>query len=537
MEIAIYSRKSKITNKGESIENQIQLCTDYALLHYPDAQFHIYEDEGFSGKNTDRPQFKQLIKDAKANKFQIIICYRLDRISRNVADFSSLIDELNDFNIGFVSIKEQFDTTTPMGRAMMYISSVFAQLERETIAERIRDNMYQLAKTGRWLGGTTPPGYTSIPIKYDNKTMYQLVPIEEEVTIVQMLYRKFLETQSVYAVECYCIEHDIKTRQGNAFHRSVLKKVLSNPVYVIADQVICQYLLDNGCHIYNMPTQFNQKDGLAVYNKTEQKKTSKIPREMSEWIVAIGAHPGIINSNDWIQTQTILKRNEKKSTWRRVKSTTSLLSGILRCANCGDYMRPKGSRTLKDGSQAFYYMCELKEKSHGTKCNVKNIQGHKLDTLVSDEIIRLGNQGQLKEKIRSHKVTVQQQEEININQLQNIEEQIQTLEQEVNSLAQNFRKELSDFTAKLLSQQLDALGEQLAALQAKQTVLQSNLQTTQANSQSLDIMNQLLQQYTLSGDLPTVERRNLLRTIIDKVTWDGENIDIQLFNFDTGKKY
>ena len=92
---------------------------------------------------------------AKKRKFKAIIVYRLDRISRNISDFASLIEELARLDISFVSIKEQFDTSTPMGRAMMYVASVFSQLERETIAERIRDNMHELAKTGRWLGGTT----------------------------------------------------------------------------------------------------------------------------------------------------------------------------------------------------------------------------------------------------------------------------------------------------------------------------------------------------------------------------------------------
>jgi len=143
MKAAIYSRKSKFTGKGESVENQIQLCKEHGMkyLDIAESDFTIYEDEGFSGGNTNRPQFQKLIKDAKAKKFDILICYRLDRISRNVSDFSQLIKDLNKYNVNFISIREQFDTTTPMGRAMMYIASVFSQLERETIAERIKDNM------------------------------------------------------------------------------------------------------------------------------------------------------------------------------------------------------------------------------------------------------------------------------------------------------------------------------------------------------------------------------------------------------------
>ena len=158
---AIYSRKSLFTGKGESIENQIELCRNYLERYYPDVtDFSIYEDEGFTGGNTNRPKFQQLLKDIKSGCIDVLICYRLDRISRSVADFATTYNMLEEHNVSFVSLKEQFDTSTPMGKAMLYISSVFAQLERETIAERVRDNMLLLSKTGRWLGGQEPFGFT-----------------------------------------------------------------------------------------------------------------------------------------------------------------------------------------------------------------------------------------------------------------------------------------------------------------------------------------------------------------------------------------
>ena len=199
MKIAIYSRKSKFTGKGESTQNQVELCKEYANKHFDNIEeFIVYEDEGFSGGDTDRPEFQRLLKDANKNNFSVLICYRLDRISRNVSDFSNTIEELNNYNISFVSIREQFDTSTPMGRAMMYIASVFAQLERETIAERIKDNMLQLARSGRWLGGNTPIGYESESIvyldsNYKEKKMYKLSPIKKELDVVKLIYGKYLE--------------------------------------------------------------------------------------------------------------------------------------------------------------------------------------------------------------------------------------------------------------------------------------------------------------------------------------------------------
>ena len=129
----IYSRKSKFTGKGESIENQIELCRQYIAMHFgEEAAEHVlvYEDEGFFGDNLERPQFKKMMKDSQKIAFAAIVVYRLDRISRNIGDFAKLIEDLGDRHIDFISIREQFDTSSPMGRAMMYIASVFSQLER-----------------------------------------------------------------------------------------------------------------------------------------------------------------------------------------------------------------------------------------------------------------------------------------------------------------------------------------------------------------------------------------------------------------------
>ena len=116
--IAIYSRKSRYTGKGESIGNQIDLCREYIHTHYGDAAAEhavVFEDEGFSGGNLNRPDFKKMMTAAKDRKFKAIVVYRLDRISRNISDFSSLIEELGRLGIDFVSIRESFDTSSPHG--------------------------------------------------------------------------------------------------------------------------------------------------------------------------------------------------------------------------------------------------------------------------------------------------------------------------------------------------------------------------------------------------------------------------------------
>lgn len=116
MRIAIYSRKSKYSEKGNSIGNQVELAYEYIRQHYPNQEYDIrvFEDEGFSGGNTDRPNFIEFLKEEEKKPFNMLICYRLDRISRNIADFSSLMETISKKGTSFVSIKEQFDTKTPM---------------------------------------------------------------------------------------------------------------------------------------------------------------------------------------------------------------------------------------------------------------------------------------------------------------------------------------------------------------------------------------------------------------------------------------
>ena len=279
--IAIYSRKSRYTGKGESIGNQIDLCREYIRTHYGDAAAQkavVFEDEGFSGGNLNRPDFKKMMTAAKDRKFKAIVVYRLDRISRNISDFSSLIEELGRLGIDFVSIRESFDTSSPMGRAMMYIASVFSQLERETIAERIRDNLNELAKTGRWLGGTTPTGYASESVKsitVDGKTKKacKLKLLPDEAEIIYKIFDLYEQYDSLTMTETELLRQGVKTKTGRSFTRFSIKSILQNPVYLIADKDAYQYFVDNEAELFSPESDFDgipaqrQEKGQAILHK------------------------------------------------------------------------------------------------------------------------------------------------------------------------------------------------------------------------------------------------------------------------------
>ncbi len=541
MKAAIYSRKSRYTGKGESIENQIQLCKEHGIkyLDIKESDFIIYEDEGFSGGNTNRPQFKKMLKDAKAKNFDILICYRLDRISRNVSDFSHLIEQLNKYDISFVSIREQFDTTTPMGRAMMYIASVFSQLERETIAERIRDNMMQLAKTGRWLGGSSPTGYRSEPVISTNSDgketkMYKLTQVAEEIDVVKTIYNKYLKYRSITKVEQYLVENDIRTKNGVDFHRYAIKFILSNPAYAIADKNLYNYLIEIDYDVCSDIEEFNGINGLSSYNRTKQGKGngSERFRERNEWIIAVGLHEGVIESDRWIEVQTLLEQNKSKS-YRKVKSTQSLLSGILRCSNCGSYMRPKVyNRINSDGERVFYYLCELKEKSKKKRCDIPNVNGNNIDKSVINELKKIAAKNSpVFSEVFDKKTLVRNERDTLQAEIDSLKTKIEEADLGIDNLVTAIARGQKDEVLTTIFDKMEVLTNQKKTFEKKLAELQDVEKVAEFNGINLDFVVQTLGNFNNSSwELMDVEsKRNMIKSIVDKIIWDGKKVDMLLF--------
>lgn len=540
---AIYSRKSKFTGKGESVENQIEMCRQYLRITYGDEaadSAFVFEDEGYSGGNLERPQFKKMLASAKESAFQSIIVYRLDRISRNIADFAQLIDQLNQLHIGFISIKEQFDTTSPMGRAMMYISSVFSQLERETIAERIRDNMHELAKTGRWLGGTTPTGYVSeavqsITIDGKAKKACQLKIVPEEAALVQLIFEKFIETNSLTKTETFLLQHSYVTKNNKQFTRFAIKGILSNPVYMRADAAAYQYLSANNVDLFSPQANFDGKHGIMAYNRTDQKpgKTNQI-KPMEEWIVAIGKHEGLIDGTTWVKAQRLLEQNRSKS-YRKPRSNVALLSGILRCGNCGDYMRPKlTKRSNAKGELVYSYLCSTKERSRCHLCNIKTCNGNALDSAVIEHLKLLSEDDSVFNQYleKSKKVLSGNQSNYDV-EIAALEASIHEHEAEIQNLVLTLSKASGTSAEQYIMQQIDALHEKNQGLKQRLDELKELTAHHVLSDIEFDLLAQMLCSFSNMVDEMSVEqKRSTIRTFVKEVIWDGQDIHIVLFGSD-----
>ena len=302
---AIYVRKSKLTEKGNSIQVQIDKCRAHIYSEFDvqstDENTDIFMDEGLSGFYADRKEFTRLIKNI--DDYRCLLCYKVDRVCRNTGDMMSLIEYLDKHKVVFISCSDKITNLSAESTMILKLLSVIGEFERNIIAERISDNLHELAKEGRWLGGNTPLGFVSkkenIIIRGKKSTKNHLEPVESELQTVRDIYRMYLDTKSMNAVRDYLNSKGILTRNGKKHTRTSVKTILRNPVYCIADKDALDYFSEFCETIYAEDSEFDCEHGLMVYNKTDQKKEKKDTstlidpqftqsteiKPISEWIV------------------------------------------------------------------------------------------------------------------------------------------------------------------------------------------------------------------------------------------------------------
>ena len=291
---AIYARQSIEKRDSISIESQIEMCKRAA-----DPNAAIYRDSGYSGKNTQRPAFTQLMADVRAGKIKRVFCYRLDRISRSVLDFSLLWQTFDANHVDFVSVTESFDTNSPMGRAMIMIIITFAQLERETIVSRYTTNRYARSNAGIWAGGRAPYGFEIQKVDWNGKRQSVLKPIPEKLQIVQDLFTKYTSgTASLYS-----LSKELNLNSTERWDAITVRRILKNPVYVCADVDIYSFYYNNA-EIINDVHDFDGSH--AAYLTVKGGKSSAGHRTLS-----LAYHQGIVPSSVFIAAQNMLSQNKQ----------------------------------------------------------------------------------------------------------------------------------------------------------------------------------------------------------------------------------
>lgn len=521
MKAAIYSRKSKFTDKGESIENQIHMCIQYAK-NIGITEYEIYEDEGFSGGNTNRPKFQKLIRDIKSKKFTHLICYRLDRISRNVADFANTIEILNEYDTTFISIREQFDTSSAMGRAMMNVSATFAQLERETIAERIKDNLRELSKTGRWLGGPPPLGYESIEsinnnLNGKNRKKHILKVNSTESHIPKLVFELFMTYKSYQKVSRLLESQGIFSKKGSLFSRNLVKQTINNPTYSIADKNILDYFKKHNAEVFGYE-KINGINGVMSYNRRTE-KGSFAPIE--NWIISVGEHSGIIPSDTWIKCQMIANEiKESNVSNRNGTSQQALLSGLVVCKECKSSMAPRQNLGSKHAYR--YYSCNSRN-SNPNRCsndalNAYDAEDYVVTTLKSlthDDIIKnyeeLKKRNVIKISSKSKIANFAKEIENNKKSISNLVIKIGYLDNDP-ELLEPFKAEIKKLTDR--NNELNLLIDELSLSTGE------IINTYESLDKMLNTLDNFKKFYDFTENFE--DKKRLIRSLVKYVLWDSK---------------
>lgn len=336
--IGIYGRKSLYVKDSISIEMQLDKCRQ---LCDPTDDIKEYKDEGYSGKNIKRPAFIELMEAVKNGLLHKVIVYKIDRFSRSIMDFSTTWSIMSEHNVEFVSVNEKFDTTSPIGKAMLFIIMVFAQLERETTAERVKDNYYTRAELGSWMGGPAPYGFTVSRldqstnsydlVKADHRSKIPTLQANEKIEIIKEIFVKYIEpTISLGMIAKILNEREIPGPKRKTWNNVSLARLFRNPCFVKADAKIYAYYKSLNVNITNDIQDFQGDFAGMIVGK--RGATNRKRKELSEATFSIANWYGVIDSDIWLTVQEKLLTNEQLGS--NFKGKHTWLSGLIKCGYC-----------------------------------------------------------------------------------------------------------------------------------------------------------------------------------------------------------
>lgn len=498
MRVAIYSRKSIETDTGESIKNQIKLCKEYFDRQDSSSTYEIFEDEGFSGSNTNRPSFKRMMELVKIKQFDIVAVYKIDRVARNIVDFVNIYDELDKLNIRLVSITEGFDPSTPVGKMMMLLLASFAEMERMNIAQRVRDNMRELAKLGRWSGGTPPTGYKTKRITENGKNVTYLELIEEESIYIKEIFKKYANGYSSYA-----ISKSLKEK-GLNYPQKTIQNILANPTYLIASKEAIKYLENKGYAVYGEANGC----GFLPYNRRPRTKGKKLWNDKSKF-VGVSKHKGIIDLDLWMNVQN--KLNEKSVDPHPSESNFTFLSGgIVKC-KCGSSMFVSQGRVKKDGTKSYYFRCMGKKS--GKACDNKFLKVDIAEKAIIEYLSEFIDRDKLLEYICANKESKNYEREIQI-----IKKKVSSNNNSINNLIDNL-SELSGEAAKPIRKRIEEVTAQNISLNEELLKLERAKLLENIDKNNLEAIHIQIERFVNTNDIEF--RRLCIKTIIKEITWDS----------------
>jgi DNA invertase Pin-like site-specific DNA recombinase len=347
---AVYPRTS--TDEGlesdfNSLDAQRESGENYVASHRSEGWAVLparYDDGGYSGATLDRPGLQRLLADIEAGSIDVVIVYKIDRLSRYLPDFAKLIEIFDRHHVSLVSVTESFDTSTPMGRLTLHMLLSFAQFEREVITERIRDKVAAAKRRGKYCGGAPVFGYDV------DRERKRLVVNPKEAPLVPRIFADFIRTPSCTALAQKLTEEGYTTkswttkkgitRPGGHWNKGHIYRLLHNPLYI----------------------------GEVLH------KGQRYP----------GEHEPIVSRKLWDQAQAILHDQHRAPGLSTRAKTEALLRGILRCAHCGSAMGPTFTR--RRGKVYRYYLCVHASKNGHDSCPTRCLSAGEIERTVMEQL-------------------------------------------------------------------------------------------------------------------------------------------------------
>lgn len=441
-----------------------------------------YDDEGFSGSTIERPAFKRVMEDARAGRIDVLAVYKFDRLSRRQIDFLKTVEELDALGIQFVSITQNLDTSTSMGRCMLNVMSAFAQLEREVIAERTSDKMQAARRRGMWTGGRPVLGYDVVD--------KMLVVNEAEGVTVRRIFQTYLDLGGCVAVAeelgILGIRNKAWTNQAGAqvggapFSSTTIHGLLTNPLY----------------------------RGLVRAQDEE----------------VDGQHEAIVDEDLWDAVQLKLKAQAPGGKSRTKRKTSALLAGIAKCA-CGAALTPTHS---KRGAKTYhYYICSHAQKHGQALCPGTRISAGKLEEHVVEQIRLLGSNPQVVEAAllqeEQHRTGERVQLRADLKELNRARgDQLRKQKKIVDAMG-------NQGTSPALARGLDESEQSMATIDERIAAAERDLQALDATVTSTEELINALAEFTEIWDTLTLdEQARLLDLLLDAVVYNGRSGAIEI---------
>ncbi|NLN76238.1 MAG: recombinase family protein [Armatimonadetes bacterium] len=487
---AIYTRKS--TEKGleqefNSLHAQREACEAYIASQRHEGWIALtehYDDPGFSGGTIERPGLQKLMRDIEHGKVDCVVFYKLDRLSRSLLDFVKLAEFFDRHNVTFVSITQQFSSTTAMGRLTLNILLSFAEFERAIIAERVRDKIAAAKKRGKYLGGTPTFGYN---VDYQKK---RLIVNSEEARIVRRVFKRFTETGSCLGIAKEINAEGISTKswttkngsfhQGGQWNTSHVYRLLNNRTYL----------------------------GETVHNGESYP----------------GEHEAIISKLSWEKVQRIFAQGTSRKRNQETREVKALLRGIIRCAHCDRSMICVWTRKKGAGKVYRYYTCNGAIKNGYESCPVRSVPAGEIEKAVTDQLRAILRSPEMIAK------TFRAAKELEDQELETLREEKSSLEMRLVELkASASELAISDAAGDTPSKRFVELNDDIHDVRQQLSDIGGQILNMQARSLTeQDVANSLRKLDPIWDELFPSEQHRIFRSLVESVVVTSEGIDIRL---------